>query len=461
MSSIDLSAIPLTPAQVAAGVNPTIVHLASLCVRPGRTAPFTADEDNAFARAQLAFHSATGGTEAPAPRLYRLTPLLAPAPAPASSVSAPAQVASISADKARVAARAEAELLTMLEGEAASAAARKSSSARSKKKQSQQKITTAKALTEPMMTAAASSQSALTVEELSAARPVQLDEGDFRAEEWTTVSSSKTSRAARRTPSPHARPPPINAVPPPSPAPEATADEGTVSACVNFVVARSETVPEAVDEGSSRKQAAQVAQTGGTGRAGGSDGCDGDGGADRGEAEGAGAVCGDANGSGAVYGDANGSGAFRVEGESDTIESLREKLAELTAKLQQREARHEQELAAAHQAHQSALEGALRAAQEREGMRLQALQLRLYISDSRSRALEDALSQHIAAVGPLSGGQPGAAPTADDRADEADLSGEMTRAYALGLENARRKQTRSKYAATFERGEEAEERRSE
>ena len=50
----------------------------------------------------------------------------------------------------------------------------------------------------------------------------------------------------------------------------------------------------------------------------------------------------------------------------------------------------------------------LTAAQEREGTRLQALQLRLYIANSRVTSLEDALSKHVAAVGLPMPGAPAA-----------------------------------------------------
>ena len=49
-------AVHMSPAQRAANLDPILVYLASLAVSPGRTAPFTKDEDNAFARLQLAYY---------------------------------------------------------------------------------------------------------------------------------------------------------------------------------------------------------------------------------------------------------------------------------------------------------------------------------------------------------------------------------------------------------------------
>ena len=67
--------------------------------------------------------------------------------------------------------------------------------------------------------------------------------------------------------------------------------------------------------------------------------------------------------------------------------------------LQAKDAAHARELAAAQAAHQQALESALRMSQEREGTRLQALQMRLYLQTSRVDTLERALADHVAAVG--------------------------------------------------------------
>ena len=123
--------IPLTAAQRAFGVDPVLVHLASLCVRPGRVAPFTKEEDNTFARAQLAYHAAVSGAKSPAPRLFKLTPLLVPPPM-SSDANEPAiepQPSAVASPEARAAAAearaaaAEAELLAMLECEEAAAVA--------------------------------------------------------------------------------------------------------------------------------------------------------------------------------------------------------------------------------------------------------------------------------------------------------------------------------------------------
>ena len=95
---------------------------------------------------------------------------------------------------------------------------------------------------------------------------------------------------------------------------------------------------------------------------------------------------------------------------TDEPGALRQRLAELEEALQESNARYEKEhllfilleqQLAAQAASQAALDSALRTAQEREGMRLQALQLRLYIADTRCKALEEALLQHVEAVGPL------------------------------------------------------------
>jgi hypothetical protein len=83
----------------------------------------------------------------------------------------------------------------------------------------------------------------------------------------------------------------------------------------------------------------------------------------------------------------------RDDGQEDERQSLLRQIHELRNALRECESAHEHALASAHAAHQVALESALRAAQEREGMRLQALQLRLYIADTRVQTLEEACAQ--------------------------------------------------------------------
>ena len=87
----------------------------------------------------------------------------------------------------------------------------------------------------------------------------------------------------------------------------------------------------------------------------------------------------------------------------EQVAALTEQVASLRAALDAKDAAHMRELTAA---------------QEREGTRLQALQLRLYIANSRVTSLEDALSKHVAAVGLPMPGAPAAPISIAAAADE-------------------------------------------
>merc|ERR1719272_1769293 len=64
-------------------------------------------------------------------------------------------------------------------------------------------------------------------------------------------------------------------------------------------------------------------------------------------------------------------------------------------------AAHAEELARLRAAHAFELEAVQREAQAKTEERLRALRLRLYVSETRLRTLEDALVHHIEAAGPM------------------------------------------------------------
>ena len=109
-----------------------------------------------------------------------------------------------------------------------------------------------------------------------------------------------------------------------------------------------------------------------------------------------------------------GKGASGCEGEGGAkgeeegeVGLLRRQLASLREELADREVAHATELRAAEQVGRAAeavaadAKADLRETQERCERRLQALQLRLYISDSRVKTLEESLRHLFSAVGPL------------------------------------------------------------
>eukprot|EP00900_Chrysochromulina_parva_P001679 jgi/Chrpa1/11511/Chrysochromulina_OHIO_Genome00021090-RA len=428
-------AIPLTAAQRAFGVDPVLVHLASLCVRPGRMAPFTKEEDNTFARAQLAYHAAVSGAKSPAPRLFKLTPLLVPPPM-SSDANEPAiepqQVASSEAYAAAAEARAAAavaELLAMLECEAAAAAA--AAARKTAKKRIAQADPTKKpteGVTDERSQLAAGTArtggrgganacrfvgptaraTALeTLDELTAARGVAL--GEYRAEEWTVVSKAPTPRRAHRVsaPAPPSAPPSVPPSSPPSVPPRAPTDGVAAKAEAEVAPAAASSDAACAPASEATEQAEQHLVIAprttptcpqhtapswalGVGRT-----------AEKGSLTAMPAAPPPAAPSavpsavppaGLVE---NGQPGYvqRDDGQEDERQSLLRQIHELRNALRECESAHEHALASAHAAHQVALESALRAAQEREGMRLQALQLRLYIADTRVQTLEEACAQ--------------------------------------------------------------------
>ena len=418
-------AIPLTAAQRAFGVDPVLVHLASLCVRPGRVAPFTKEEDNTFARAQLAYHAAVSGAKSPAPRLFKLTPLLVPPPM-SSDANEPAiepQPSAVASPEARAAAAearaaaAEAELLAMLECEeaaAVAAAARKAAKKRIAQADPTKKPT-AGVTDERSQLAAGTARTggkgganacrfvgptaratALeTLDELTAARGAALGEIEYRAEEWTVVNKAPAPRRAHRVtaPPPSAPPSAPPSVPPRAPtnvvAAKAEAEAAPAAASSD---AASAPVSEATEQAEQHLRTPTCPQhmapswALGMGRA-----------TEKGSLTAMPAAPPPAAPSAVppagLVEKSQPSYLQRDDGPEDGRHSLLRQIHELRNALRERESAHEHALASAHAAHQVALESALRAAQERAGMRLQALQLRLYIADTRVQTLEEACAQ--------------------------------------------------------------------
>ena len=443
--------VELLPVQQHCGVDPHLAHLASLlCVG---SPPYTVEQENEFARLQLCYHKAAGSDR---PRLYKLSPLIAPPqPRPQEAEQPPnaavkkkatkAQAANkaemeAAADRAR---KAEAQLLALLQHEQQQLGAK--AMAKKKKREEARAATAAHSAAPAAATAVAAAATAVaaanapqefarasrdgatsssaTLEELSAARGTPIDLASFDASEWTEVKREERSRehkrpeevrlGERRKAQPTAPPlvspreaterssqrrevgsgrapkSPPKAISNTSPRRTAAREEAAVEVAaaeveeaaaearaagmqvlvasrVKAVAAAAAapvlpTMPTATQAPAQATQAAAETQVAAT------------------QAVPAAAA------PAAATATATPAATAVIELEkSDEESELRRQVAELRAAMEAKDAAHARELAAA---------------QEREGMRLQALRLRLYIATSRVSVLEDALAQHVAAVG--------------------------------------------------------------
>ena len=314
----------LSPMQQACGVEPAIVYLAALALPAElRMPPYPVEKENLFARLQLCYHEALGRPRG-GNTLFKLSPLLVPPPA----IAAAAPTATTEMDSEKMAAaeqrarQAEAELLAILDREAARKPPRGGASKAAPSTRKSKQPTSA--VPEPNKSAAVD----VSLDELTAARGTEIEEGEFRESEWTQAKPRRgrgTGAAGRSH---------IAAEEPPPP-PRAEEERATPTGESGRSAAPA-AAPEPIDD-------AEEAATDAT--------------------------------------------------------ALRAAVAALEQRLAAREAAHKEELAALRAAHERNLESALRAAQEREGTRLQALQMRLYLKTTRVDALEKALAQHVAAVG--------------------------------------------------------------
>ena len=447
-------AITLTPIQRAAGVSPTVAFLALLALGEGRAPPFTAEEEKLFARLQIAYQQLTGRTS----RLYKLSPMLAPqsaavAMAAAAAVeaeaveaeAAPAEpsggaTATPPSDEAETRARAaEAELLAMLADEARDEA-RASEAAQRRQRNKPKPKPSAGGVEhdgrwaghaergQPRGQRAGSEQTeggldAVSVEELTAAAGAELTEED--GEGWVAVGASgKPRRAAARPPA--GEPSPAQAPQPPpaedmakAAAPTPAAEEKAAAAAVEEEAAETAAaaagkpaeVPPAAPEvlrAATPSRSATATSPASTSTldanarpfnplqlppvAESSSG--------EGRAAVAGVEASGARDPSAGEAGAGGGELIEVPGEAAPGElgTLRAQVQALRAELQDREARHAAEVKAAVAA---AAASAMQQAQEKGEARLQALQLRLYISIARVNTLEEALRTLFASVAPL------------------------------------------------------------
>ena len=169
----------LSPMQQACGVEPAIVYLAALALPAElRMPPYPVEKENLFARLQLCYHEALGRPRG-GNTLFKLSPLLVPPPAIAAA--APTATAEMDSEKMAAAEQrarqAEAELLAILDREAARKPRGGSKASPSARKSKQP----TSAVPEPNKSAAVD----VSLDELTAARGTEIEEGEFRESEWT------------------------------------------------------------------------------------------------------------------------------------------------------------------------------------------------------------------------------------------------------------------------------------
>ena len=426
---------PLLPVQQSCGISATLAHIASLCTTT--KPPYPVEDENAFARLQLVFHEASGK---PGPhKLYKLSPLLAPPPPlppppPSQSIGNEKKAGSGSVDNCALAEaaaakasqrakKAESELLSLLAREQAQREAKEAAKKRRHVATSQPdlmrtRINHAVAHSGADDTSGSRGTSSgdvsdVTLEELTAARGTLLDEAAFVADEWVEIRSSRgrkptptqqptqqpktgeqtttptstfVSRSGQQSNSKRPGAPTVSIEPA-----HALPDKGSPTCPANAVEdtpgegfeqltwLRNEPAAEQEEEVMTEVVAHPEVKVESNAKA-------------RAEEGTAGARRG---------------GRAKDSAEEarlrEQVAALTEQVASLRAALDAKDAAHMRELTAA---------------QEREGTRLQALQLRLYIANSRVTSLEDALSKHVAAVGLPMPGAPAAPISIAAAADE-------------------------------------------
>jgi len=379
---------PETSIQKTCGVSAALAFLASLAIPEPHAPPYTKDEENLFARLQVYYRHSLGQTNL-AHTLYKLSPLVAPpaaGPAPAAAqapaaaaVPTPAQTAAAEA-KAK---RAETELLALLEHEARSAKPPgDASKSRSQQRRGNSKKQEQKPPPQPERilahrSEAGGSTEGLSLEEIIAVRGTPMEEADYREDEWTAVGaksrggatpSMRGNGAASRkgAPTPDAT---STSVAAPAAAKVATAAAGVIetSSVDRGMIPATTLPPQAAATPSPDKSSSEKPPP-----------------APQAPVE-----------------QALDETQRHVSAPATSLPELSdqsgESVASLRAELEALRLAHADELRNVRQSH----ERALALAQERESMRLQRLQLQLYIETSRVAVLEGALAKHAAAVGKL------------------------------------------------------------
>lgn len=204
-----LRGMALTPAQLLLRIPPSIVYLANVAAGDSASA-VRREQENRFARLQLAFHAERQKlrADAPALRLFKLSPsMLTPSSLSAVALAGASATAEPSAEALSAAACAERQLLAELEAERAAAARR-----RPRRKPACVRTGQAASPREAASSSSsageedAGSDAALggraahgpTLEALTAAGGVELSPAEFDPAEWQQVSQARSRRHGLR-----------------------------------------------------------------------------------------------------------------------------------------------------------------------------------------------------------------------------------------------------------------------
>ena len=345
----------------------TLRQLAALVLTQESRPPYSLHAENSFAHLQIRFGQHAGIQEQ---RLFKLSPLLAPAPVEVESARIAAEEVALQREQlARdLERRAEEVAAELIREECAS----KEMSARKTRPDRANTQQHSKSRPLPAHTESARAERLdVTVEELSAARGVPIDEASFNACEWTEVRARRGAAGSARRKS-GATNTTIAAAP-------SSGGDAASHPTTPMVEERSkpsrhtEHAPEAARALVGEATAVAPADQGDDGEHTRAVGSSGD------EAPVAAPFDAEVLHAQAVSVVPN----HPKDAESE-VSQLRSQVRALQSAIEAKDAAHAKELAEA---------------RDREAMRLQALQLRLYIKDSRIAALEGALRDHIAAVG--------------------------------------------------------------